>query len=262
MNVKPELAKRSSSSMKEFDHVDFDSDDENFSVIASMDAIEIDNYNAEKEAKKMAMKMAKMKTVISPDLSEANTKQTADPIVAMNFDDIQTPHSGHKRKHVKTGNPKGGFRKSKNRKKAEYYIATVRSQQMYEQSADVIKAKCMTAIKKFSDSELTDLLSELQKIEQTSVETSHTDAINIIADARGDTKTFYEEISTKSGVDLDELISQNEHHVRQTEAYLDDLHDRNKVLQYMLEERNTSKKARVLFRMCILTTLVDASDEI
>jgi hypothetical protein len=57
-------------------------------------------------------------------------------------------------------------------------------------------------------------------------------------------------------MELDELIADNEAQVANAEALLESLHKKNEVLQYLLEEKNSVKKARALFWKCILQLLM------
>ena len=156
-----------------------------------------------------------------------------------------------KRKHQRTGNPKGKF--SKLRLQVEYLVAVVRSQQMYGQSEEQIKANAAKVLAKRSESDLTLLLTEIGKLNTINTDVSHTEAINIITDANGEEKEYFQSLSDMTAIQIEAEIIENEDKI-------EELTRANVVLQYNLETKNTNKSARTCLKRFILDAIAAHDD--
>lgn len=156
-----------------------------------------------------------------------------------------------KRKHQRTGNPKGKF--SKLRLQVDHLVAVVRSQQMYGQSEEQIKASAAKVLAKRSESELTLLLTEIGKLNAINTDVSHTEAINIITDANGEEKEYFQSLSDMTAIQIEAEIIENEDKI-------EELTRANVVLQYNLETKNTNKSARTCLKRFILDAIAAHDD--
>lgn len=241
--AKPVLV-RSRSTMLEFDD----------NIVLSDDLADSDNESTTATPAMAKDHMKAMSEAIATVSSPSTTTRSATTVSATTAsiaDADKSVSSEKKRKHVKTNQPKGKF--SKMRKNVEYLTAVVRSQQMYGKTEEQIKTSAMSVLAKHSEQDLTQLLGEIGKLNATVTESNHTNAINAIADARGDVKVYYQSLQTMTGVMLEDEIHNNE-------CAIEELVRTNNVLQYYLETQNTNKAARSLLKRFILDSIASRDD--
>jgi hypothetical protein len=137
----------------------------------------------------------------------------------------------------------------------------VRSKQLHDTKESTIAKQCKEAIAKYTRAEQMQFLTDANKISDMISTADQTEAISTMSDAEGDEKEYYDSASEMNGVDLKELIGENEEEVEEAEALLDNLHKRNTVLNYLMENKNSIKKARALFCKCILEMLMESNGD-
>lgn len=165
-------------------------------------------------------------------------------------DDIENkPHKSTPSPYQKTKANKRG-KVSKNKKLINYFSAVIQNQQLHKLPADRVTQNCMQGLKSSSSDELSQLLTDIIKMEKDVIETNQTFALNIISNSAGGEKDYYDSLEQMSGPEL-----QNE--LNDFEGKMNELNRMNEVVKHMINEKSSNKDALSVLKKCILKTLAD-----